>query len=517
MNNRRLLYLTFIIATLSIGIVIGSIVAGGVKATALQDRPATLVIPDPVSLSNAFSTIAETLEPAVVNINTESTVQQTRQQRPAPGGAPGGNGQADPFNFFDFFGGQPPDQEFRARNLGTGFIVDKSGYIVTNQHVVDGSEKITVRLWDKSEHQAKLIGSDEETDLAVIKIEAGRELSAARFGNSDSVKVGDWVLAIGSPFNFDHTVTAGIISAKGRENIGQDNKQFQSFLQTDAAINPGNSGGPLVSMQGEVIGVNTAIISETRQFSGLGFALPSSTAVRIYNQLVQNGKVTRGSIGIQYTSNPNPGLFRAFGLQPGAGVVVESVIAGSPAARAGLRPGDIITDIEGTKINGGSGLLEVVANSPVGRSIRVKVNRDGKEQTIPVTIEDRAKVINDIAANRDNSTPNRGGQGGANTELGIRVQGITPDAQRQFGLDSDQGVIITGVDNDSVAQEARLARGMVITRVIVDGQRIEIGGIDDFRRAEMLFKSGANVAFMVLRKNPQTNAFVSGFLALTVP
>ncbi len=521
MNNRRLLYLALIVATLSIGVVIGSIVSGGVKATALQERPATLVIPDPVSLSNAFSKIAETLEPAVVNINTESTVQATRQRQPgpgAPGGAPGGNGQADPFNFFDFFGGPAPDQDFRARNLGTGFIVDKAGYIVTNQHVVDGAEKITVRLWDKSEHQAKLIGGDEETDLAVIKIEAGRDLSAARFGNSDSVKVGDWVLAIGSPFNFDHTVTAGIISAKGRENIGPDNRQFQSFLQTDAAINPGNSGGPLVSMQGEVIGVNTAIISETRQFAGLGFALPSSTAVRIYNQLVQNGKVIRGSIGIQYTSNPDPGLFRAFGLQPGAGVVVESVIAGSPAARAGLRPGDIITEIEGTKINGGAGLLEIVANSPVGRNIQVKVHRDGREQTIPVTIEDRAKVINDVAANRDNGAPNRGEPGGGlNTELGIRVQGITPDVQRQFGLDSEEGVIITGVDTDSVAQEARLARGMVITRVIVDGQRVEIAGIDDFRRAERLFKSGANVAFMVLRKNPQTNAYVSGFLALTVP
>ena len=510
MNNRRLLYLALIVATLSIGVVIGSIVSGGVKATALQQKPATIVIPDPVSLSNAFSQISETLAPAVVNINTEANVQARQQQRPGPG-----NRQQDPFNFFDFFGGPTPDQDFRARSLGTGFIVDKAGYIVTNHHVVDGADKITVRLWDNSEFQAKVIGSDEETDVAVIKIEAGRELSVAKFGNSDSVKVGDWVLAIGSPFNFDHTVTAGIISAKGRENIGAENRQFQSFLQTDAAINPGNSGGPLVNMSGEVIGVNTAIISETRQYSGLGFALPSNTAVRVYNQLVQNGKVTRGSIGIQYTSNPDPGLFRAFGLQPGAGVVVESVIAGSPAAKAGLRPGDIITQIDGKKINGGGSLLDIVANSSVGQTIQVRVNRDGKEQTIPVTIEGRAVVIKENASNRDPGPNNRGQ--GASSELGIRVQGITPDIMRQFGLDSDEGVMITAVDSGSIAEDARFTRGMVITRIIVDGQRVEVRNMEDFRRAERLFTSGANVAFMVLRRNPQTNTYVSGFLAVTIP
>jgi serine protease Do len=516
MNNRRLLYLALIVATLSIGVVIGSIVSGGVKATALQEKPAPLVIPDPVSLSNAFSQISETLAPAVVKINTEANVQARQQQQQPPRPGPGGNRQQqDPFNFFDFFGAPAPDQDFRARSLGTGFIVDKAGYIVTNHHVVDGADKITVRLWDNSEFQAKVIGSDEETDVAVIKIEAGQELSAAKFGNSDSVKVGDWVLAIGSPFDFDHTVTAGIISAKGRENIGAEQRQFQSFLQTDAAINPGNSGGPLVSMSGDVIGVNTAIISETRQYSGLGFALPSNTAVRVYNQLVQNGKVTRGSIGIQYTSNPDAGLFRAFGLQPGAGVVVESVIAGSPAAKSGLRPGDIITQIDGKKINGGGSLLEIVANSSVGQTIQVRVNRDGREQTIPVTIEDRAVVIRESASNRDPGGSNRGQ--GANSELGIRVQGISPDMMRQFGLDSDEGVIITAVDPGSIAEEARFTRGMVITRVIVDSQRVDVRDMEDFRRAERLFTSGANAAFMVLRRNPQTNTYVSGFLAVTIP
>src|SRR5438876_3081295 len=334
MTKKRLLYLTLIIATLTIGVVIGTIVSGGVKAG--EQKAATLVIPDPVSLSNAFSQIAANLDPAVVNINTEAAAET-----PVRSLNPNRNRNApDPFDFFDFFGGGPDNQDrnYKTRNLGTGFIVDKAGFIQTNHHVVDKATKITVRLDDKSEHQAKLIGSDSETDLAVIKIDVGHDLPVAKMGNSDAVKVGDWVLAIGSPFNLDHTVTAGIISAKGRENIGGDLKQFQSFLQTDAAINPGNSGGPLVNMQGEVIGINTAIISETRQSAGLGFALPSNVAVKVYNQLVQSGKVTRGGIGIglPVPAEKNPGLCRAQGLKSDCGVVVDSVTPGFPAAKAGI-------------------------------------------------------------------------------------------------------------------------------------------------------------------------------------
>jgi serine protease Do len=384
MNNRRLLYLTLIVLTLGVGVIIGTIVSGGVNATA-QQKAATLVIPDPVSLSNAFSQIASQLEPAVVNISTEAMVAPPQR---------GGRGQQqDPFDFFDFFGGAP-DQDFRARGLGTGFIVDKAGYILTNHHVVDQADKIKVRLDDSTEYDAKLIGSDEETDLAVIKIEVGRELPTAKLGNSDAVKTGDWVLAIGSPFGFDHTVTAGIISARGRD--AQSNglgRQFQSFLQTDAAINPGNSGGPLVSMSGEVIGVNTAIVSETRQFSGLGFALPSNTAIKVYNQLINTGKVTRGSIGIQYNPNQEASELQAFGLKAGSGVIVQDVIPGGPAARAGMRSGDVITEIDGSKISGGAALLDVVANSPVGKSVQVRVLRDGREMTLPVTIGDRQTVI----------------------------------------------------------------------------------------------------------------------------
>ncbi|MBI4472303.1 MAG: trypsin-like peptidase domain-containing protein, partial [Acidobacteria bacterium] len=487
MSNRRLLYLTLLIATLTIGVVIGTIVSGGVKATAEQ-KAATLVIPDPVSLSNAFSQIASQLEPAVVNITVEGAVQTTRRS--------GRNIPTDPFDFFDFFGA--PDsqgrREPRVVSEGSGFIVDKAGYILTNQHVVDNAKKITVRLDNKSEHVAKLIGSDEETDLAVIKIDAGGDLPFAKLGNSDSVKVGDWVLALGSPFGLDHTVTSGIISAKGRESreiSPGTNRQFQNFLQTDAAINRGNSGGPLVNMAGEVIGVNTAILSSTGTFAGLGFALPSNTAIRVYNQLVQNGKVTRGAIGIQYREN-DPVLKRAMGIKDG-GVVVQSVESNGPAAKAGLHAGDIILEIDGKKITDGNVLLDIVANSPVGKSVQMKINREGREMTVPVVIEDRAVVVPSASSGSrpDRQQPDETTQG----KLGIRVQDITPDMMRQLRLDSENGVYIASVEPDSVAEDSGLAEGMIITAVRIEGgPRMPIGNIDDFRNAEKLMKSGSAVA-----------------------
>jgi len=508
MTKKRLLYLALIVATLSIGVVLGTIVSGGVKAT-VEQKATPLVIPDPVSLSNAFSQIAENLDPAVVNINTESTVEAPVRGRGRPNDNP-----ADPFDFFNFFGAPDQGGPQKARSLGTGFIVDKAGFILTNHHVVDKATKIMVRLDDKSEYQAKLVGSDSESDLAVVKIEVGHDLPVARLGNSDAVKVGDWVLAIGSPFSLDHTVTAGIISAKGRENIGGGSNGFQSFLQTDASINPGNSGGPLVSMNGEVIGINTAIISETRQSAGLGFALPSNMALKVYNQLVSSGKVTRGSIGITYNGDQDPALLRALGLKPDAGIVVQDVIPDGPAARAGLHPGDVITEIEGTKISSGSVLLDVVANTAVGRTVHVKVNREGKEQTIPIVIADRQSTIGERASKdaEDND------QGGATqTRLGITVQPITSDMQRQLRLNSTEGVMISSVEGDSIAEEAGLTRGTIISRIIAGNQRVEIQNVDDFRRAERLLKSGTDVAFMVMQRNPNSNRYESRIVAVTIP
>jgi serine protease Do len=515
MTKKRLLYLTLILATLTIGVVIGTIVSGGVKAG--EQKAQSLVIPDPVSLSNAFSQIAANLAPAVVNISTEAAPEnpvrtnrgdRNRNQDPR---------QFDPFDFFNFFGAPDlPDRNEKVRSLGTGFVVDRAGYILTNHHVVDKATKITVRLEDKSEFQAKVIGSDEETDLAVVKIEAGHDLPVAKMGNSDSVKVGDWVLAIGSPFTLDHTVTHGIISAKGRDTLpGGGTRAFQSFLQTDAAINPGNSGGPLVNMAGEVIGINTAIISETRQSAGLGFALPSNAAVKVYNQLVQSGKVTRGGIGISYDGGRNPALCRAMGLKSDCGVVVESVSPGFPAAKAGMREGDVITEIDGTPITSSSVLLDVIGNTPVGKTVRIKINRDGKEMTLPVTIADRAEVLQANGTGRENG-PERNDQGEATpARLGIRIQDITPDMVRQLRLPSQDGVYVSAVDQDSAADDAGITRGTIITRVIAGNQRFDIKNVDDFRRIEKNLRSGQEVAFMVLQQ--RSGQYRSGFVPLTIP
>jgi serine protease Do len=290
---------------------------------------------------------------------------------------------------------------------------------------------------------------------------------------------------------------------------------FQSFLQTDAAINPGNSGGPLVNMSGEVIGINTAIISETRQSAGLGFALPSNVAVKVYNQLVQSGKVTRGGIGISYEANRNPQLCRALGLKSDCGVIVNSVQPGLPAAKAGIREGDVITEIDGTKITSSSVLLDAIASTPVGKTVQIKVNRDGREMTVPVVIGDRAEVL---SASGGNNAPDRNDQGdAAPARLGLRVQDITSDMVRQLRLPSPDGVYVSSVDQGSAAEEAGLARGTIITRIIAGTQRYEIRNVDDFRRTERTLKSGQDVAFMVLQRNPNTNDYRSSFVPLTIP
>ena len=505
MNNRRLLYLTLIVATLAIGVVIGTIVSGGAKAG--EQKAAPLIIPDPVSLSNAFSQIAAQLSPAVVNISTESVIEQPVRGR----GGRNNRQPNDPFNFFDFFGS--PDVPEKASGVGTGMIVDKAGYILTNQHVIDKATKISVRLDDKSEYKAKVIGSDSATDLAVIKIDVGHDLPTAKLGNSDPVKVGDWVLAIGSPFNFDHTVTAGIISGKGREDLGgspNPDRGFQSFIQTDAAINPGNSGGPLVNMAGEVIGINTAIISENRQFAGLGFALPSNTAIKIYNQLVQNGKVTRGGIGISYTEDPQ--LLRALDVKQG--VIVQDVVAGKPAARAGIRPGDVILEIDGKKTPTGGTLLDIIANEAIGKTVQIRVNRDGKEMTLPVTIADRTEVVTN---DTQSAIQPRGGQSeGVEVSLGLHVAPITQEQVRRLGLPTTDGVMITSIDRNTAADDANLSEGWVVTRVVAGGQRVDIHGVEDFKRAEKLFKSGTSVAFYVLRPNG-ANQYVNGIGPVEIP
>src|SRR5512140_3231797 len=321
MRKQKLLSFTLLLFTLSIGIVIGTLLQSGVRAAGGQGASdaTPLQIPDPVQLSTAFSQLAKRLEPSVVNITTDYIPKPTpsarnprRQQTPDPGDQEG----FDLFQrFFQSpFGGelqQMPQQ--RREGTGSGVIVDSKGYILTNNHVVDRADRIKVKFHgDTTEYDAKLIGTDRETDLAVIKINPPRSLPAVKIGNSDAVQVGDWAVAIGSPFGLEATVTAGIISATGRDIAGA--QQFQRFIQTDAAINPGNSGGPLLNIRGEVIGVNTAIATQTGGYQGIGFALPVNTAVRVYNSVIQNGRVLRGSIGIGWDKVDKPELLKAAGL-----------------------------------------------------------------------------------------------------------------------------------------------------------------------------------------------------------
>jgi serine protease Do len=375
LKGHRWLSTFLVLATLTIGILIGTVVSREAKGKENSAGNATPVqMPAPQQLSSAFSQVAKQIEPSVVNINTESTVRPSRRGgRRTPDG---GGGEDDFQDFFDrFFGGpEGPRSPFgspegtRQRSLGSGVILDAKGYIVTNAHVVDKADRIRVNLMNDPpgvQYDAKVIGVDRETDLAVIKIEPKKPLPSAKLGNSDSLNVGDWVLAIGSPFGLEQTVTAGIISSKGRTI--DNSRQFQSFLQTDAAINPGNSGGPLVNMNSEVIGINTAIFTQTMGSQGVGFAMPSKVVADVYNQLIGPGnKVTRGSIGVVFNAQPNPAIQRVYGVE--SGVTVASVSPNGPAESAGLKTGDTIIAIDGKKIVSGDDLVgDIAARKPEPR------------------------------------------------------------------------------------------------------------------------------------------------------
>src|SRR6202167_1618918 len=430
LKTHRWIYSFSIVATLALGILIGTVVSYGVKGKEGQkSSDATpLAVPSPKLLSNAFSQIAKQLGPCVVNINTESTIKNPHrrrgQQNPDDEDG-GGNGGMDDF-FNHFFGGQggPGDGPIRERSLGSGVIVDAKGYIVTNRHVIEKADRIRVRLQDDPpgvQHDARVIGEDQETDLAVIKIDLDRAVPSAKMGNSDSMEVGDWVLAIGSPVGQVGTVTAGIVSAKGRDIV--QGRQFQNFIQTDAAINPGNSGGPLVNMNGEVIGINTAILSETNAYAGVGFSLPSKTVVEVYNQLTgPEHKVSRGSIGIMFDAVENPAIARVYGS--GSGVTVSNVVAGSPADQAGLKVGDTITTVDGKKVTKGSELVADIASRKPGSKVNLGFLRNGKTQDTTVTIADRAKLfaarLGDEQANDDESAPKQ-------SKLGVTVPTVTPE------------------------------------------------------------------------------------------
>jgi serine protease Do len=513
-KTRRWVYSFSIVATLVVGILIGTIVSYGVKGKEGQkgSDATPLSVPAPQQLSNAFSQIAKQLGPSVVNINTESTIKTQRRRRgaqtPDDQDNGGGNDMDDFFNHF--FGGQGGgDGAIRERSLGSGVIVDGKGFIVTNRHVVEKADRIRVRLQDDPpgvQHDAKVIGEDPETDLAVIKIELDRGVPAAKLGNSDGMEVGDWVLAIGSPFGQVGTVTAGIVSAKGRDIV--PGRQFQTFIQTDAAINPGNSGGPLVNMNGEVIGINTAILSETNAYAGVGFSLPSNTVVQVYNQLIgPEHRVARGSIGIMFDSVENPAIARVYGA--GTGVTVSSVVAGSPADQAGLKVGDTITTVDGHKVTKGQELVAEIASRKPGAKVALSFLRNGKAQETTVTIADRAKLfaarLNEDDSGNDASMPKQ-------SKLGVTVRKLTPEMAERLDMPAGKGVIVQDVKAGSFAEDINLGRGDVILEV----NKQPVNSEEDFAKVETSLKSGQDAVFLV-RPRGSTAQDGTIFMAGTLP
>src|SRR5262245_14694762 len=464
-----------VLVALVAGAGLGAWGAGAVDLAKPTPKPARVGVQGPVVPaalpvpSGSFAQVAENVGPAVVNINT-----LTRGQGRTPIEEFFGD------EFFKRFFGDTPERQEPVRSLGSGVIVDPAGTVLTNAHVVERATEIEAVTADGKKYKAKVAGVDRRTDLAVLKLQGGGPFPAATLGDSDRIKVGDWVLAIGSPFGLQQTVTAGIISAKGR-SIGQG--PFDDFLQTDAAINPGNSGGPLVNMSGEVVGINSAILSRSGGNVGIGFAIPVNMAKRIYTELAAKGKVTRGWLGVSIQPL-TPELAKGFGLKEAKGVLVADVVQDSPAAKAGISAGDIITEFDKKKVDTPQDLQKVVALAAPGRGVPVKLWRDKGEKTVEIKIADTPE--DNVAL----KTMNKG-----KSMLGLDVRPVTPDMARQLNLRSTEGVVVWNVEDESTASEAGLQRGDVIREV----NRQRVRSVPDFEKVTHEVKDGDRVTVLLQR------------------
>ena len=539
LRTRRLVSTFTILATLSAGILIGSFVTHGVRgqeSAKVDTSDATpLKIPQPRALSTDFTRIAKEVGPAVVNINTITLPKERQQgrrnphsrqfQQQQPPDDDNNNNDDDDQddgqgNFQDFFNrffggqGQMPDEGGQEReSLGSGFIVDPRGYILTNNHVVDKADRIFVRLSTDPDggniqaRPAKVVGVDKDTDLAVIKIETNEPLPTVKMGNSDGAEVGDWVIAIGSPFTLSQTVTAGIVSARNRTIDPGQRGQFQHFIQTDAAINPGNSGGPLLDMAGEVIGINTAIYTQSGTYAGVGFAMPSNTVIGVYNQLISpEHKVVRGSIGITFQGNLPSAVSRVYGFK--SGVLISSVQPGFAADKAGLKPGDIITTVDGRSVKDGDDLVSDISARKPGTTAKIGYMRNGQKLEATVTIGDRAKMIAAAGSAQDQeekATPES--PDASQSKLGLGVTDLPQNAPA--GL---HGVVVQSVKPGSFADEINLssAQGMIIVSV----NRHPVRNVSEFRSIVAGLKSGDDVVFELV--DPQApkrgSSYVGGTL-----
>lgn len=446
------------------------------KATVEAERP------------RSFTDLAKKMKPSVINIRSTKLVKH-------PGrGLWGPFAPKSPYRdffgdeFFERFFGESPPKEFPQNSLGSGFIIDEKGYILTNNHVIEKADKIKVRLSDEQEFDAEVVGRDPKTDIALIKIEPTKPLQPVTMGDSDKLQVGEWLIAIGNPFGLEHTVTAGIVSAKGRV-IGSG--PYDDFIQTDASINPGNSGGPLINMRGEVVGINTAIIAGGH---GIGFAIPINMAKQVLPQLKEKGEVTRGWLGVMI-QQVTPELAKQFGLDKSEGALVARVIEDSPAERAGIKREDIIIEFDHKKIHKMSELPRIVANTPVGKQVEVKIIRQGREKNLKIEVGElkEEKVA-------------KAGEFTTEKEFGLTVQGLTPEIAKHLGISEKAGVLVSEVKVGSPAHEAGIRRGDIIKEIDrqpfedLKGYRHHMAKLKGKNEILMLIQREENTFFVVLKR-----------------
>jgi serine protease Do len=422
--------------------------------------------------------VVEQLKPAVVNISTTQAMKGPQRGSRSPS-SPRPFGEGDPLEGFieRFFGGNSPQREVRRSSLGSGFIIDKGGTIVTNNHVVENATDIKVSLANAEQFDAKVVGSDPKTEVALIKIEAQRDLPVAPLGDSDKLRVGEWVVAIGNPFGLGQTVTAGIASAKGRL-IGAGD--YDDFIQTDASINPGNSGGPLFNLQGEVVGINTAVVASGQ---GIGFAIPINLAREVLTQLQEKGRVTRGFLGVQ-VQQVTPELAQAFGLDRPRGALVAYVQPNSPGERAGIQKGDVIVEFNGRQIVDMHELPRLVANASPGSDAGVRLVRKKQERMVRVSVGDMPEEPRQTS-----------GGGAPQGELGLAVQELTPDIARELRMPNLQGLVVADVEEGSPADEVGMRRGDLIMEV----NQQKVTNLQDFRAALSHAADAKSMLFLIRR------------------
>ena len=440
-----------------------------------------------IRASKARAAIVKRASPAVVHIRVEKTVHSGGQQ----------GGEQELPDYFDdeffrrFFRPRMP-REFKQNGLGSGSIVDKRGFILTNNHVVGEADKITVKLPDGRQFKAKLVGTDPATDLAVIRIK-GENLPVVKLGDSDNLEVGESVIAIGNPFGLEQTITAGIVSAKGRSSVGLTD--YEDFIQTDASINPGNSGGPLLGLRGEVVGVNTAIFSRTGGNQGIGFAIPVNMARTIMTALIESGKVTRGFLGV-VIQDVTEELADAVGVKAGSGVLISNVGEDTPAGKGGIRQGDVITTFNNKKVGSSNALRNAVAAVKPGTSVPVKLVRGGKPMDLTIKITEQPSDMRAAISGEDR--PGRGEQEskskeGAELELGLALRPLTRELAQQLGYEGLTGVVIAGVKPDSIAEQANFRPRALIREV----DKKPVKNLRDFRKHYGAVKSGKHVLFLL--------------------